>query len=186
MDAPSIAEQKQSRRIWRWLLFILLSIVCAPFLVLIFFIALRIPAIVLTRPYFWETTKSVPLHFWETTKSVPLPEALAGQYLIAPKSQLWAPDAVIVLAVDHSASVHNVPAYDGFGDSKPCVWNGAGRWITAQAGELAIEITQPAPSSKQNCLNYGFDLLNKKPPHRLWLVVGDPDEGFGLIFDRQK
>jgi hypothetical protein len=185
MDIAAEGEAKPgsrtNRKKWLWLLTIPALVIAAPALLVALFIAYRAGSVLTTRPYQWETAPR--------NQKV---EDLAGNYLLTEDVDAGAgltpeqmKEVKIVLTRDHGASVRLLPDMDGFGDLQKCTWNGDGRW-TVFNDQLSIRVEQVAGDSGESCgkndVNYGFEILKH---HRLWMVVGDPDEGRGLIFTRE-
>lgn len=166
---------------WLWLLCIPAFVIAAPAWLIAAFIAYRAgSAVFTTRPYLWETAAS--------GQKV---EDLAGKYVLTEDVDAGAkltPEQMkevrIALTSGHKASVKLVPDMDAWGDLQKCTWNGDGTWTTFD-NQISIRIQQIAGNQGESCgkddVNYGFEILKH---HRLWMVVGDPDEGRGLIFTR--
>jgi hypothetical protein len=185
MDTSAEREAKPNSRThwkrWLWLLSIPALVIAAPALLMAVFIAYRAGSVLTTRPYLWETASG--------DQNV---EDLAGNYLLTKDVDAGAgltPDQMkdvrVVLTSDHLASVKLVPDMDAWGDLQKCTWNGDGKWMVFN-NQLSIQIEQAANSAGESCgrddVNYGLEILKH---HRLWMVVGDPDEGRGLIFTRE-
>jgi hypothetical protein len=171
----------RARKRWLWLLAIPAVVLAAPFLLVAAFMTMKLGTELVTRPYFWETedndmkVEDLPGNYVLTQ------DARANSKLTSAQMR----DVRIILEDDRSASVSLVPGADAWGDLQNCTWNGTGKW-TVFDNQLSIDIDRVGDAASQSCgknsVNYGFEIMKH---HRLWMVVGDPDEGRGLIFSRQ-
>jgi hypothetical protein len=97
----------------------------------------------------------------------------------------------ITLRTDHTAIISGFPEFDGFGDEVVCTLSGPARWKMSGAGIiLDIEnfephLPRPQNPEKRQCYNHvGIDITGRFSPHKLYLVIGDPDSGTGIELQR--
>lgn len=87
----------------------------------------------------------------------------------------------IVLRADHTAELSNVADFDGFGESIEQVLDGSGEWsVSGSVGDWQLTI------GIHNFACQCWSVMGQRPPYRLWQNIGDPDEGQGLSFKREK
>jgi hypothetical protein len=170
-----------SRKRWLRLLTIPALVIAAPFLLVAVFMTMRLGTVLVTRPYAWETFGS-NFNAAELSGTYVLTEDVDADSKLT-RDQMR--NVRLLLASDHSARVSLVPDMDTWGELQKCTRNGTGRWDTF-SGQLHIDIDHADSASKESCgmssTSYSFEILRH---NRLWLFVGDPDEGRGLIFTRQ-
>jgi hypothetical protein len=156
-------------------------VLAAPFLLVVVFMAMKLGTELVTRPYLWETAGNT-LKVEELPGNYVLTQNVGADSKLTPDQMK---DVHIILEDDHSATVSSVPSTDAWGDLQNCTWNGTGKW-TVFDSQLSVDIDRvgnaPGGSCGKDSVNYGFEILKH---HRLWMVVGDPDDGRGLIFSRQ-
>ena len=137
---------------------------------------------------------------WEYTKKQPRQAALVGTYFpnqetvsyITQEGHYPVRESSIFLAENGSCSINSIPDWwltsgdskSGF-DSGECVWKleKHQEWWS-----VAVVFNSTAQFSSQQFRpgSYGvsFMLLGEKPPYKIHLIVGDPDEGKGMTFEK--
>jgi hypothetical protein len=102
-------------------------------------------------------------------------------------------DSTITLKADHTAVFTDVPEFDRFGDSIICRLSGSVNWkldnevSSGLSWSVVFEDYLPATESTlPECVYDGWSLyvLGRRAPHRLYVIVGDPDSDAGVEFGR--
>jgi hypothetical protein len=101
-------------------------------------------------------------------------------------------DVTVTINRDGTATLSNIPAFDGFGEKMNCSFSGLAKWSLLDDGDWVIRfdaahVAGPsdsailAPCGSQ--WNDGMTILGQSPPYRLWLSIGDPDNDTGIEFE---
>ena len=135
-------------------------------------------------------------HFWDFTGSEPKQSDLVGTYVVlkisgSPPSFHSTGNVRVILNSDHTASLSEIPEYDGFGEKLLCPRFASGTWQLYGSGEWTVNFwpnkVGQAKTGVEECdvLNTPFWVLGHNAPYRLYLPIGDPDEDTGIEFRRQ-
>ena len=162
---------------WWFLLFALICILSLPALLFLFIAGNLVIGAILGPPAIWNRT-------WHS----PAPAALVGKYRESERNwnERASPEATMELRGNGSAVASTLPP---FASSRTCILSGTGTWSGRDTdGEVQIQfpesvtavacgIDRPAYAS--------FTLAGHSQPYSLYLVIGDPDSGTGIWFERQ-
>jgi hypothetical protein len=138
--------------------------------------------------------------FWDYTRTKPKDADLVGAYKIL-KVRLPSDldrlvrekDPVLTLNGDHTATLIDVPEFDGFGDDLVCRLSGSANWSLGRSGGLGWSVGfqnyHPATTPTTRKCQYEnsvWDILvlSQNAPYRLYSSVGDPDSDTGIEFNR--
>jgi hypothetical protein len=95
-------------------------------------------------------------------------------------------EARIVLSADHTVEFVRVPGVHPF--TTPCSITGRGDWHTGKNGPYTVvygNILNTEPDSPcKGDYGYELNLYGKKPPYKLNITIGDPDQGDAVQFER--
>jgi hypothetical protein len=126
------------------------------------------------------------------TKTQPNSQSFSGEWTLKQwtmkRGPLPSPLPKIVFQGDGSFKATNYPgeALNSFGTSGSFL-DGEGTWsVGSRQGFGVIEINWQKAGGKP--LDYGqpLNILNDKPPYVLHHVIGDPDSGEALVFEKTK
>ena len=149
---------------------------------------------------------NVPLgsypYFWDYTKTRPQDADLVGTYKLL---ELRLPSDVehsvrekaftITLNEDHTATLTDVPEFDGFGQKLVCRLSGTATWAlddginSGWGWSVAFQnyhpLTKPTAHEcdLQNSI-WGILVLGRHTPYRLYAIVGDPYIDTGVEYER--
>ena len=140
-------------------------------------------------------------HTASYTKTQPKPEDLVGSYapdsattnLIAREGHYTQLPASIVLSADGSLTITNIPDWWGtaFGSAGGSFDAGRGTWRVIQHQEwwsVSVDFESTAQfASRQHraeSLSTSFMLVGERPPYKIHLTIGDPDDGRAMQFER--
>jgi hypothetical protein len=138
---------------------------------------------------------------WNYSKEKPKVSDVVGTYKIL-KLRLpstvsgVAKDARVTLGADGTALFSSFPEFDNFGEKFVCNLSGRATWELDDrvndgwGWSVAFEHYQPTtkPIKREcdlgNSVIGGVLVLNRRAPHRLYEIVGDPDSDTGIEFER--
>ena len=140
--------------------------------------------------------------FWDYTSTKPKDADLVGAYKIL-KVRLPSDlgrlvrekDPVLTLNADHTATLIDVPEFDGFGDDLVCRLSGSANWSLDHefSGGLGWSVAFQSyhPTTKPTTRECQYEnsvwtifILSQHAPYRLYATVGDPDSDTGIEFNR--
>jgi hypothetical protein len=176
------------RKRWLLLLLIPVAIVAVPVLLFGMLIGTRLLSMV-----------AGPVNIFNTPGHAPSAAEIAGYYRLskdvnrAPRGGILSERAGFSLGSDHRLEMTEMPAFDGFGESLNCDYNGTGSWSSSSDGDvqlyLSIETSTPSRPGKQTSCGAtgsgGFEVLGHSRPYRIWYWIGDPDSEQGLTYELQ-
>jgi hypothetical protein len=147
------------------------------------------------------STLTGPVNIWNMPTSIPPADDIAGHYRMSGQTdeQLRGRGIFIsnrsgfTLYPDHKLEVVDLPAFDEWGKSRDCNYNGIGTWnLYGPSGEITLDMNVKAlPAAPGNQPSCGIEnaslmtLLGHSAPHRFWYFIGDPDEDTGLLYRRE-
>lgn len=104
-------------------------------------------------------------------------------------------ESFISLKEDRTVTLENLPEFDGFGDTLECRLSGTATWSLDNqinygwGWSVAFQnyrAVAKQPTGKCNYENttWGILILSRRPPYRLYAIVGDPDSDTGVEYEK--
>jgi hypothetical protein len=140
--------------------------------------------------------------FWDYTKVKPNDADMLGTYTFLKSSGSFGyghgyqgnRDISVTLHADHTASLSEMPSIEPDQYKTLCTYSGPAVWALDDHGDpdgdewyVMIETKQSADSKKKTWGPFTWWellMLSRRPPYRLYKVIGDPDNDTGLEFGR--
>jgi hypothetical protein len=137
------------------------------------------------------------------TRKQPKPEDLVGTYLpddatrtlVAKEGGYSAAEISIVVSADGTLIIRNIPDWwlTDFGKPQGGFDSGEAKWAVQKRQDwwvigVNFRSTEKFSSQQRRVGTFGTELflIGEKPPYKIHLIVGDPDEGRGMEFVRSK
>jgi hypothetical protein len=137
-----------------------------------------------------------------STQSQPARGAVVGTWVLDEEGRAGVRAAVkkegvptLILKEDGTFSARDIPDWwNHAGRLEPrthwvpgprwTLWSGSGTWFLIESGNAWV-VMLGLPGLRGDARGFmEMQLYNQKPPYRLGVILGDPDEGQSLIFER--
>ena len=138
-------------------------------------------------------------HFWDYTKVKPNDIDMLGSYKFLKSSGSFGyghgyqgnRNITVTLHADHTATLSAMPSIEPDQYKTLCTYSGPGVWALDDHGDpdgdewyVMIETKQSADSKKKTwgpCSWWEMLILNRRPPYRLYKVIGDTGLEFSHV-----